>query len=110
MHCVAGNDCWAVGEAENGELIIHWNGSSWSRAGPYGSIPDKTLYSVHCVAGNDCWAVGEDENGELIIHWNGSDLEPRRPYWQHPEQEAVQRALRRRATTAGRWARMKAAS
>jgi hypothetical protein len=62
-----------VGEDSGGELIIHWNGSSWSRAGPYGSVPNRKLYSVHCVATDDCWATGEkDGSSANIIRWDGS--------------------------------------
>ena len=48
-----GSNSWAVGEDESGEMIIHWEGSSWSRSGPYGRIPDKKVYVIHCVSDND---------------------------------------------------------
>ncbi len=71
---------WAVGDVDGGELIIHWDGSSWSRSGPYAGIPDVPLHGVHCVAGNDCWAVGDNSGGELIIHWDGGSWSRSGPY------------------------------
>ena len=71
---------WAVGKEDGGETLINWDGSSWSRSGPYGGIPDKELYGLHCVASDDCWAVGEDDGGETLIHWNGSSWSRVGPY------------------------------
>ncbi len=51
VSCAASNDCWAVGKEDGGEVIIHWDGSSWSRSGPYGSIPDKDLFAITAVSG-----------------------------------------------------------
>ncbi len=78
---------WAVGAVDGGELIIRWDGSSWSRAGPYGGIPNVELNSVHCASGNDCWAVGTDSGGELIIHWDGSSWSRSGPYGGIPNKE-----------------------
>ncbi len=78
---------WAVGKKDGGETLINWDGSSWSRSGPYGGIPNEKLFSVTCVASNDCWAVGEDKNGELIIHWDGSSWSRNGPYGGIPDKE-----------------------
>ncbi|MEK7585061.1 MAG: hypothetical protein AAB455_00895 [Patescibacteria group bacterium] len=79
VSCRTANDCWAVGNAITtgpsglrGELIIHWDGISWSRVGPLAAVPDVNLNSVFCIAASDCWAVGNASGGELIIRWNGS--------------------------------------
>jgi len=63
------DDGWAVGNASGGELIIRWNGATWSRVGPYAGIPNVNLNSVFCTSANDCWAVGNAGN---IIRWNGA--------------------------------------
>jgi hypothetical protein len=108
--CVSSADCWAVGNASsggrgrgrrggggrggggssNGEVIIHWNGSSWSRVGPNGSIPDVDLNSVACVSANDCWAVGNELgsgwNREVLLHWNGSSWSRAGPYYGVPSE------------------------
>ncbi len=78
---------WVVGKKDDDELILNWDGSSWSQAGPYGGIPDKDLYGISCATANDCWAVGEDDNGELIIHWDGSSWSRVGPYGSIPNKK-----------------------
>lgn len=74
VHCVASNDCWAVGDRQGpGGVVMHWDGASWTRYTPANSIPATDLRSVYCVASDDCWAVGDAQGGEVIIHWNGAD-------------------------------------
>jgi photosystem II stability/assembly factor-like uncharacterized protein len=53
-----------------GSVILHWNGSSWSRV----ASPDNTaLYSVATVSANNAWAGGgSDGIFPKILHWNGS--------------------------------------
>jgi hypothetical protein len=80
----SGSGVWAVGNIDGGETIINWDGSSWSRDGPYGGIPDENLNSVYCVAGNDCWGVGDASGGDLIIHWDGSSWSRSGPYGSVP--------------------------
>ena len=63
---------WTVGKKDRDELLVEFDGTSWSRAASYNDIPDKNLRGVSCVSANDCWAVGDDRQGELIIHWDGS--------------------------------------
>ena len=83
VHCVADDDCWAVGSninsgpaAQRGEVIIHWNGTTWSRSGPWNNpatgVPNVVLNAVTCSASNDCWAVGNTSGGEVIARWNGA--------------------------------------
>lgn len=73
--CPAANDCWAVGDrlnsgplAQRGEVILHWDGSVWTRIPPVGAIPNQNLYGVHCFDADTCWAVG---NNRTFIQWNG---------------------------------------
>lgn len=78
VHCVASNDCWAVGNAGGGgerPNIIHWNGTAWSLQNSGLNI-NEDLFGVFCVATDDCWAVGTSGGGAaqrpLILHWNGT--------------------------------------
>ncbi|MEK7552624.1 MAG: prepilin-type N-terminal cleavage/methylation domain-containing protein, partial [Patescibacteria group bacterium] len=78
VHCRSANDCFAVGNAitggpvaNQGEMILHWNGSAWSRVSPSASIPNVNLNSVFCVSAGDCLAVGNASGGELIIRNTG---------------------------------------
>jgi hypothetical protein len=79
-------NAWAVGlngspSGPNGPtgttLIVHWNGTSWSRV--TNPKPVKGfLLSVAAVSATDAWAVGGTPGGKcpdcyatLIMHWNG---------------------------------------
>jgi len=53
-------------------VIIRWNGTTWTRMGPYAAVPNIALNSVTCVNNTDCWAVGNNSGGETIIHWDGT--------------------------------------
>jgi hypothetical protein len=90
---VAANDVWAVGglghDGYGGgtvtPLVLHWNGTSWTRVplpddGPMFSVP--VLHDVVAVASNDVWAVGQVfhfgtfQQVPYLLHWNGQT-------WQH---------------------------
>ncbi len=74
VYCNSANDCWAVGNASAGEVILRWTGGPrWVRTGPSAAIADTNLNSVSCVNSIDCWAVGNVSGGsEIILHWDGS--------------------------------------
>jgi hypothetical protein len=85
------DDVWAVGRSytivRGQELIVHWDGQSWSVVpGPHPGV-SGWLRGVLVVSRNDVWAFGEhyvevplggDEGGtglvqqNLIQHWDGS--------------------------------------
>jgi len=90
--CTASDSCWAVGNFGIGEtppkkllnLILHWNGKTWSKArtpNPAGTkLSDQNwLDAVRCVAASDCNAAGAygsvytAKNIDLnqVLHWNG---------------------------------------
>jgi hypothetical protein len=90
VDAVSTSDVWAVGENENGQLIMHWDGNAWTivshplqheqrapekrMSGKAGS-PDiyfDSLYAVAAVSANDIWAVGSQSDHSLAMHWNGS--------------------------------------
>ncbi len=75
VHCIASNDCWAVGDANNppgpGGTILninHWNGVNLTRDLTAPSI-NQRLNSIFCNATNDCWAVGDSG---YLVSYNGS--------------------------------------
>src|SRR5438128_2524576 len=59
---VSSNDVWAVGVFDIGgsgePLILHWNGSTWSRVPGSPSGPTAALFGADAVSSNDVWAVG----------------------------------------------------
>jgi hypothetical protein len=82
---VTASNAWAVGDfVNNGSgaddtLILHWNGSAWSRvASPNPSSTVNLLNGIRAVSATNIWAVGyftDDGTGAdrtLILHWNGS--------------------------------------
>ncbi len=72
VYCNTPSDCWVVADNSSGAVYGHWDGSSWTRFGPYASVPNTPLYSIMCANTNDCWAVGNALSGEVITHWDGS--------------------------------------
>ncbi len=80
--CVNANDCWAVGQYQTPpshivtELIVQWNGSSWTSVTGANASGGPQLNGVACVSTTDCWAVGEADNGNtllpLVEQYNGT--------------------------------------
>jgi hypothetical protein len=72
---------WAVGEYVTRQytfqtLILHWNGTRWSRVPSPGRPDGSWLTGVDAVSAADVWAVGYQATGQnsqapLIEHWNG---------------------------------------
>lgn len=69
IDCVSSNDCWAVGNNSGGVVVIHWNGSTWSRDATAAAAANVDLNGVACNSVNDCWTVGD--NG-IALHWDGA--------------------------------------
>jgi hypothetical protein len=85
---VAANDLWAVGNVGHdgygggtvAGLVLHWNGSSWTRAaipGADSTFSIITLRDVVAPAANNVWVVGSAFHRQLfrevpyLLHWNG---------------------------------------
>jgi hypothetical protein len=82
---VSANDVWAVGYYHNPNLgdvdrtlILHWNGSVWSRVtSPNSGGGNNYLRAVTALSANDVWAVGYyrdtvvNHDMTLTLHWNG---------------------------------------
>ncbi len=81
------SDAWAVGtfgevveHDEDGGLILHWDGTSWTRVpGPNPQFLNESLTAVGGVAANDVWAVGgiamavnQPPRLPWALHWNGT--------------------------------------
>ena len=80
VSATSGHDAWAVGmtnpstcSPQCGTLILHWNGTAWSRVpspNPPGYL--NALFGVVAICPHDAWAVGTtDYANTLITHWQG---------------------------------------
>ncbi len=69
---VSATDIWAVGLNPSGSLIMHWNGTAWTRSSEPGF-----LVGAAATSPDNAWAVGGsnwfDPDATVIYHWNGSD-------------------------------------
>ena len=71
------SDIWAVGEAQQQSLTMHWDGSAWSVVPSPNLDYGVRLEDVVDIARNDVWAVGwsgsagsfDDRN--VAMHWDG---------------------------------------
>jgi hypothetical protein len=87
------NDLWAVGnlghDGYGGDtvagMMLHWNGSTWTRASIPGSDALFSIINLHdlvAVATDNVWVVGGAFHRQLfrwvpyVLHWNGTQ-------WQH---------------------------
>lgn len=81
--CATATDCWMAGlfvKQHNDNLynlIMHWNGRTWS--GVRAPQPGNTnaLNAVTCVSAANCWAAGSNDtrasvrSRNEVLHWNG---------------------------------------
>jgi hypothetical protein len=71
------SDVWFVGDDLDQELMIHWDGTSWSRSEPSPDLSRPELYGVAATSPDDAWAVGVvQEFGPtrtLLQHWDGTE-------------------------------------
>ena len=74
-------DLWAVGWSRNlpygnrtkQSLVLHWNGSTWSRVTSPNLGAQTVLKDVIALSPTDAWAVGyASGSGALALHWNGT--------------------------------------
>jgi len=73
------SSAWAVGYAGTGSgakvLMLHYNGSKWSRVTSPGVLTATgALTAITVVSARDAWAVGSTGGAShtLLLHWNGS--------------------------------------
>jgi len=80
---VSNSNAWAVGYAGNSSapkiLMLHWNGTAWSRVtSPSVLTATGELSAITAVTAKSAWAVGytggigTGKNHSLLLHWNGS--------------------------------------
>jgi hypothetical protein len=87
VSAISGSEAWAVGDyvvykkLVPHTLILHWNGTAWSReASPSPGSAIDNLSGVNAVSGSDAWAVGDHQfvrnthlvEDTLILRWNGT--------------------------------------
>lgn len=73
VFCSSANNCHVVGAAQNNQAYISdWNGVSWTRTTPTGTINKNNLLSVACDSGTNCWAVGDKAGASIFYHWTGA--------------------------------------
>jgi hypothetical protein len=68
VEAVASNDVWAVGRDDYGALIVHYDGSSWSRVPTPEANRAGQLAGIGSAAPDDLWAAGDYQAGTLIEH------------------------------------------
>ncbi len=66
VDAVASNDVWAVGGDDYGPIIVHYDGSSWSRVPTPEANRAGQLAGVDSAAPDDLWAAGNYQLGTLI--------------------------------------------
>jgi hypothetical protein len=85
VYTVSATNAWAVGDycttsacAVEDTLILHWNGTTWSKVpSPNPSSIVNILAGVSGSSAGDIWAAGymigaSGSDNTLIVHWNGT--------------------------------------
>jgi hypothetical protein len=53
--CPGKSSCWAAGSTSSRDLILHWNGTTWTVEWSQGY---ESLSAITCASALSCWAVG----------------------------------------------------
>jgi hypothetical protein len=65
-------DAWAVGFTYTIPLILHWNGTAWTRARLPATVGRGLFTGVAATSRTNAWAVMAPRTGSArIVHWNG---------------------------------------
>jgi len=83
VSAVSASNVWAVGYTTDATtdlaqtLILHWDGTSWTRQpSPTPAGDNGLLLSVDALSASDVWAVGQSGNGPgevpMTLHWDGT--------------------------------------
>ena len=77
VSALSGSNAWAVGSTGTATLILHWNGTAWTRVAAPSPGHLGRLTAVSAFSSSNVWAVGSYEtanggNKTLILHWNGT--------------------------------------
>lgn len=67
-------NAFVVGQQDQGELIVEWNGTGWDRHLQSDLAGDSNLYSIDMISSFDGWAVGAQTNDNVafIAHYDGA--------------------------------------
>jgi hypothetical protein len=57
-----------------GALVLHWNGSSWSKVATPATTSSQLLNGVNAISATNAWAFGYQgaTDASLVMHWNGT--------------------------------------
>jgi len=69
------SNAWAVGVSDTKPLILHWNGTAWSKAPVPSPAGGGTLEDVTAAQDGTAWAVGTSfaaPGRTFILRWNGT--------------------------------------
>jgi hypothetical protein len=83
VSAVSASNVWAAGFTTDAAsnrlqpLILHWNGSQWTRqASPGPAGADSESFGIAALSATDAWAVGQTGTGDsaapLALHWDGT--------------------------------------
>ena len=79
------DDAWAVGgdytDLEGGPapILLHWDGTAWSKVDPGSGVRLGALTDVVALAEHDVWVIGDDADDRAVaVHWNGARWRPYR--------------------------------
>lgn len=80
MSAVSSSDIWAVcqkntaGGYSKKNVILHWDGSSWSLAPVPDASAEHTLYEIVANSANDVWVFGEAPwtYAPYVLHYDGN--------------------------------------
>jgi hypothetical protein len=83
VYALSSKNAWAVGydteHADTRTLILHYDGSTWSRVSSPSGPSQNALRGVTARTGQDAWAVGFTNDAgaqgtadSLILHWDGT--------------------------------------
>jgi hypothetical protein len=66
-------NAWAVGNvSDNAALMLHWNGTSWTRTTLPAGAGLSDLSKVAATSATNAWAIGTTTNDDpAILRWNG---------------------------------------
>lgn len=70
---ISAGNAWAAGYKGTAGLVMHWNGSDWSRRTVPG-LDGYTVFDVGASAWNNVWLFAGPDNGGSgkVLRWNGS--------------------------------------
>ncbi len=69
----APDDIWVAGGVASGDVLLHWDGTSWTRDTAAPILDPRGLLGLSGIASNDVMVQGRDGG---ILRWNGSVWRP----------------------------------